>query len=147
MHLLILSNNFMHLINARNMGHIKRRSYLEHSWMKCQSSWTLKKILINIVTRRHFTFVLYNVLLPIPMDTLSDQTVTLIPMNPWSVNLSGNRSLQIKQLLLNLYPPSPCPKEWQPCKITFSFQLNRQQTSDPMKLHIWILYGNNWNVY
>jgi len=79
------------------------------------------------------------------VDTLSDQKVTLVPMNPWSANLSGNKSLQIKQLLLNLYLPTT--KEWQPCKITFSFQLNRQQTSDPMKILIWILHGNNWNIY
>ena len=80
-------------------------------------------------------------------DRLSDQKVTLGPMNPWSVNLSGNRPLQIKQLLLNLHPLPTSPKEWQPCKITFSFQLNRQQTSAPVKLHIWILYANNWNIH
>ena len=41
-------------------------SYLEHLWMTCQSSWTSIKLLINTVTRWHFTFVLYNVLLWIP---------------------------------------------------------------------------------
>ena len=46
------------------------------------------------------------------VDMLSDQKVTLVPMNPWSVNLSCNRSLEIKQLLLNLYPhPTTWPQE------------------------------------